>query len=60
MVKNLPTNAGDLRDMGWIIRSGRHPGEGHGNHSSIFAWRIPLSEGPGRLESMGLQRVEHN
>ena len=30
-VKNLPTNAGDLRDMGSIPGLGRHPGEGHGN-----------------------------
>ena len=60
MVKNPPTKAGDLRDMGSIIRSGRLPGEGHGNHSSIFAWRIPWTEGPGRLQSMGSQRFEHN
>jgi len=26
-------------------------------HSSILAWRIPWTEGPGRLQSMGLQRV---
>ena len=29
-------------------------------HSSILAWRIPGTEDPGRLQSMGLQRVEHN
>ena len=29
-------------------------------HSSILAWRIPQTEGPGRLQSMGLQRVRHN
>ena len=27
--------------------------------SSILAWIIPWTEEPGRLESMGLQRVEH-
>jgi len=26
-------------------------------HSSILAWRIPWTEEPGRLQSMGLQRV---
>ena len=31
MVKNLPANAGDLRDMGSIPGLGRSPGEGHGN-----------------------------
>ena len=29
-------------------------------HSSIFAWRIPQTEEPGGLQSMGLQRVEHD
>ena len=31
MVKNLPANAGDVRDMGSIPGSGRSPGEGNGN-----------------------------
>ena len=29
-------------------------------HSSILAWEIPWIEEPGRLQSMGLQRVGHN
>ena len=29
-------------------------------HSSIFAWRIPRTEEPGRLQSMGSQRVGHD
>ena len=29
-------------------------------HSSILAWRIPWTEGPGGLQSIGLQRVRHN
>ena len=29
-------------------------------HSSILAWKIPRMEEPGRLQSMGLQRVGHN
>ena len=29
-------------------------------HSSILAWRIPWTEEPGGLQSMGLQRVAHN
>ena len=29
-------------------------------HSKILAWRIPLTEGPGRLQSMRLQRVGHD
>ena len=31
MVKNLPANAGDIRDAGLIPGSGRSPGEGNGN-----------------------------
>ena len=29
-------------------------------HSSILAWKIPWTEGPGRLQSKGSQRVGHN
>ena len=29
-------------------------------HSSTFAWTIPWTEEPGRLQSMGLQRVGHD
>ena len=29
-------------------------------HSSILAWRIPWTEGPGGLQSTGSQRVGHN
>ena len=50
-------NAGDQVS---IPGSGRSPGEGNGNHSSILAWRIPWTEEPGRLQSMGLQRVGHD
>ena len=31
MIKTLPANAGDVRDLGSIPRSGRSPGGGHGN-----------------------------
>ena len=34
--------------------------EGMAPHSSILAWRIPRTEEPGRLQSMGSQRVRHN
>ena len=35
-------------------------GEGMATHSSILAWRIPRTEEPGGLQSMGSQRVGHN
>ena len=34
--------------------------KGMATHSSILAWRIPWTEEPGRLQSMGSQRVRHN
>ena len=34
--------------------------KGMATHPSIFAWRIPWMEEPGRLQSMGLQRVGHD
>ena len=34
--------------------------EGMATHSSILAWRIPWSEEPGRLQSIGLQGVGHD
>ena len=45
VVKNLPANAGDIRDAGSIPGSGRYPVVGSGNHSSILAWRIPMDRG---------------
>ena len=40
---------------------GRSPGGGHGDHCSIvLAWRIPWTEEPGELQSMGLQRIRHD
>ena len=46
VVKNLPANVGDLRDVSSIPGPGRPPGEGNGNHSSILARRIPWTEEP--------------
>ena len=34
--------------------------KGMATHSSIFAWRIPWTEEPGGLQSMGSQRVRHD
>ena len=53
-------SACNARDVGSIPVSGRSPGEGNGNHSSILAWGIPWTEEPGGLQSMGSQRVGHN
>ena len=55
VVKNPPANAGDGRDTGSVPGLGRSPGEGMATHSSFLAWRIPWTEDPGRLQSMGSQ-----
>ena len=53
-------NAEDTGDWGSIPGSGRAPGGGHGNPLQFLAWRIPWTEEPGGLQSMGLQRVKHD
>ena len=52
MVKNLPDNAGDT---GSAPGSGDPLKKGMASHSSILGWRIPWTEEPGGLQSMGLQ-----
>ena len=53
VVKNPPANAGDA---GSIPGSGRSPGEGNGNHSSILAWEIPWTEEPGGTTVHGVTK----
>ena len=50
--KNPPANAGDMRSLGW-----EDPlEEAMATHSSVPAWRIPWTEEPGRLQSIGLYK----
>ena len=61
MVKKLPANAGGKsKRHRFDPRIGKTPEEGMATHSSILAWRIPWTEEPGRLWSIGLKRVGHN
>ena len=60
VVKNPSAIVGDLRDVGSIHGSGRSPGEGHGNPLQFLAWKIPWTEEPGRLHSIGSQRIGHD
>ena len=57
MVKNLPTI-----QENWVQFLGEEDPleKGMAPHSSILAWRIPWTEEPGGLQSMGLHRVRHN
>ena len=55
--KESACNAGDLGSIpGW----GRFPGVGNDYLPSILAWRIPWTEEPGGLHSMGSQWVRHD
>ena len=56
-VKNLPAMQETLvQSLGW-----EDPlKEGMATHSSVLAWRIPQTEEPGGLQSMGSHRVGHD
>ena len=56
-VKASAYNAGDL---GSIPGLGRYLEKGLAAHSSTLTWKIPWTEEPGRLQSMGSKRVGHN
>ena len=56
VVKNLPANARDTRDVGSIPGWGRSLEGVMATHASILAWRIPWTEEPGGLQSIGLQK----
>ena len=45
VVKKLPANAGDVRDVGWIPGSGRSPGGGHGNPLQLPCLENPTDRG---------------
>ena len=55
--KEVACNEGDL---GLSSGSGSFPAEGMATHASVLAWRIPWTEEPGGLQSMGSQRVRHD
>ena len=57
MVKHLPVvRETQVRSLGW-----EDPLEKQMvTHSSTLAWKIPWTEEPGRLQSMGPQRVGHD
>ena len=60
VVKNPPANAGDIRDVGSISGLEDPLEQEMATHSSILAWRIPWTEEPDGLQSVGSQRVGHN
>ena len=56
VVREFACSAGD---EGSIPGSGRSPGGGQSTHFNILVWRIPWSEEPGDLQSMGSQSIGH-
>ena len=57
MVRNLPaTQETRVRSLGWEDALE----EGMATHYNILVWRIPRTEEPGGLQSIGLQRVRHD
>ena len=45
MVKNPPANAGDIREVGLILESGKSPGEGNGNPLQYSCLENPMDRG---------------
>ena len=60
MVMNLPAKAGIAQDACSIPGLGRSPGRGNGNLLQYSCLENSMTEEPGRLQSMGSQRVRHN
>ena len=59
MVKNPLAHAGDTEMQVRFLDWEDSLEEGMATHSSILAWRILWTEGPGRLQSRGSQSVGH-
>ena len=60
MVKSPAVNTGDIRDESQSLSQEAPLEEEMATHSSILAWRIPWTEEPGGLKSIGSQRVGHD
>ena len=56
MVKNLPANAGDVRDTGSFPGAGRSPGGGHGNPLQYSCLENPMDRGAGRATVQGVTK----
>ena len=60
VVKNLPADAGDVRDVSSIPGSGRSPGGGRSNPLQCSCLESPMDGGAWRVQSLGSQRVGHD
>ena len=60
VVKNLPTNATDIRNAGSIPGSGRSPGEGNGNPLQYSCLENAMDREALGAQSIEVPRVRHN
>ena len=58
--QNPPANAGDIRDVGSILGSGREPGKGEGNPPQYSCLENSMDRGSWQLQYIGSQRVGHD
>ena len=60
VVKNLPANVRDTRDMSSIPGLGKFPGEGNGNPLKYSCLEYPMDRGAWRATVHGIARVGHD
>ena len=58
VVKNLPANAGDVRDAGSIPGSGRSPGKGHGNAVQYSCLENPMDRRAWQARVQGVTKSQ--
>ena len=60
LVAQIVKNLTSVREIGVQSLGWEDPGEGNGNPLSLLGWRIPWTEEPGRLQSMGCKELDTN
>ena len=60
VIKDPPANAGDIKTSVQSLSWKDPLEEGMATHCHILAWRVPMTEEPEGLQSLGSQRVGHN
>ena len=58
VVKNPPTNAGDIRDLSSVLGSGRSPGGGHGNPFQYSCLDTPVDRGAWQATVCGVAELD--
>ena len=58
VVKNPPSNTGDLRDASWIPGLGKTPGGGHGNPLQYSCLQNPMDRGAWRATTHGVTKSQ--